>query len=133
MLIAILSQLNVVSVLAATLAGWIVGSLWHWVLGNRYAELLQRPARRSASAMVVSFIAELVMATMLFGIVHHIGAVSVERALFSAVMVWIGFVATTITVNNRLARDPFARAIIDGAHWLIVLLVMGAVIGAFGD
>ncbi len=136
MLAAILSQLKVVSVVVAALGGWVFGSLWYWALGMKWASALKQPAgsinRPTASAIVISLVAELIMATMLFGIVFHIGEVNVERALFSAVMVWIGFVATTVTVNNRFARDSWARALIDAGHWLGVLLVMGAIIGAFG-
>ncbi len=138
MLAAILSQLKVVTVIVAALAGWIFGALWYWALGQQWAKSLQRtlpggpPDRPGASAIVISLVAELVMATMLFGIVFHIGEVNVERALFSAVMLWIGFVATTVTVNNRFARDSWSRTLIDAGHWLGVLLVMGLVIGLFG-
>jgi Protein of unknown function (DUF1761) len=136
MLAAILSQLKVLSVVVAALGGWVFGALWYWALGRQWANALKQPAgainRPAASAIVISLVAELIMATMLFGIVFHIGEVSVERALFSAVMVWIGFVATTVTVNNRFARDSWARTLIDAGHWLGVLLVMGAIIGTFG-
>ena len=135
MLAAILSQLKFVSVVAAALAGWIFGSLWYWALGKAWAKSLNRPgtpARPAASAIVISLVAELVMAAMLFGIVFHIGEVNVERALFSAAMVWIGFVATTVTVNYRFGHDSWARTLIDAGHWLGVLLVMGLVIGLIG-
>ncbi len=136
MLLAILSQLKVLSVVVAALAGWIFGSLWYWALGQQWRSSLQQalPAgyRRGAVAIIISLVAELIMATMLFGIVFHLGEVNVERALFSAVMVWIGFVATTVTVNNRFARDSWSRTLIDAGHWLGVLLVMGLVIGLFG-
>ena len=55
-----------------------------------------------------------------------------ERALFSATMLWAGFVATTIVVNHRFARDSWTRTLIDAGHWLGVLWVMGLVIGLFG-
>jgi hypothetical protein len=46
--------------------------------------------------------------------------------------VWFGFVITTLAVNNSFAmRKPILIAI-DGGHWLAVLLVMGAIIGAMG-
>ncbi len=138
MLAAILSQLKVLSVVVAALAGWIFGSLWYWALGRQWQKSLQRPLpagslnRPGAAAIVISLVAELIMATMLFGIVFHIGEVNVERALFSAFMVWVGFVATTVTVNNRFARDSWSRTLIDAGHWLGVLLVMGLAIGLFG-
>ncbi len=122
MLTAIVSQLKVLSVVVAALGGWIFGLLYYRALGRRPA----------VSAIVITFFADLVMATMLFGIVFHIGEVNVERALFSAIMIWIGFVATTLTVNGRLAQDSWSKTLIDAGHWLGVLLVMGLVIGLFG-
>ena len=139
MLAAILSQLKVVTVIVAALAGWIFGALWYWALGRQWAKSLQRtlpagtlqiaPALRT---MVISLVAELVMATMLFGIVFHIGEVNVERALFSAVMLWIGFrrrrPSSSTTVSPGI---PGPWSLIDAGHWLGVLLVMGLVIGPF--
>ena len=43
-----------------------------------------------------------------------------------------GFVATTITVNNAFQKRSFALTLIDGGHWLLVLLVQGTVLGLMG-
>ena len=137
MLAAILSQVNYLSVLVAAIAGWIFGSLWYWLLGSAWMKALgwaeTGPSAPPIATMILSFLCELLMAAALFGIIHHIGEATIVRALFSAFMIWLGFVATTLAVNYRFARRPWSLVLIDGGHWLGVLLIMGIVIGAFGD
>lgn len=141
MLAAIVSNLNFLSVLAATVAGWLFGAVWYtalakpWIAAQGWRgreDMPQKTGAAAAAPFIISFVAELIMATMLFGIVHHIGEVNVRRALFSAFFIWLGFVATTTTVNYAFpARRPMLT-VIDAGHWLGVLLVMGLVIGLFG-
>ncbi len=141
MLDAILSNLNILTVLAATVAAWLFGAVWYTALSRPWMaaqgwrgreDMPQKHGLAAAAPFIVSFVAELVMATMLFGIIQHIGEVNVRRALFSAFFIWLGFVATTITVNNAFPSRRPLLSVIDAGHWLGVLIVMGLVIGAFG-
>src|SRR5674476_745221 len=43
-----------------------------------------------------------------------------------------GFVITTLVVNNTFGMRSAKLIAIDGGHWLAVLLLMGAIIGAWG-
>jgi hypothetical protein len=45
---------------------------------------------------------------------------------------WLGFVVTTIAVNNGFAGRKPALTDIESLHWLGVLVVEGLIIGAFG-
>ncbi|MEV8805597.1 DUF1761 domain-containing protein, partial [Mesorhizobium ciceri] len=47
-------------------------------------------------------------------------------------VLWLGFVATTLSVNHRYENFGWDLTLIDGGHWLGVLLIIGAVIGWFG-
>jgi hypothetical protein len=56
----------------------------------------------------------------------------VRGGLISGAIVWAGFVLTTLAVNNTFGlRSPKLIAI-DGGHWLLVLLAMGAIVGGWG-
>jgi len=46
--------------------------------------------------------------------------------------VWLGFIATTQTVNYSFGKRPLKLLLIDSGHWLVVLLLQGAVIGFMG-
>ena len=83
---------------------------------------------------LLALIAEIVMAWVLAGLMAHLGpgAVTVWNGIVSAAFVWLGFVATSVAVNNMFGMKPVMLSVIDAGHWLAVLIVMGAIIGAFG-
>lgn len=131
------------AVLVAAIAGWLAGAVWYTVLaepwmrasGRSKVEIMaSRQGLRGAAPFVIAFLAEFVMAYVLAGAVGHLGPgqVTVRNGIVSGVILWAGFVATTLLVNNTFGGRKPTLAVIDGGHWLLVLVVMGAVIGAFG-
>jgi ABC-type transport system involved in cytochrome c biogenesis permease subunit len=82
--------------------------------------------------MIIAFVAQLVMALMLAGLMGHIGAPSVMIGVISGALVWLGFVITTITVNNAFQKRNVSLTVIDGGHWLAVLALQGVVLGLVG-
>jgi len=71
---------------------------------------------------------------MLAGLLAHLGAgqVTLRNGIISAVFLWFGFVLTTMTVNYSFSGRDRRLLLIDLGNWLLVLLVIGAVIGAIG-
>jgi hypothetical protein len=59
-------------------------------------------------------------------------AISVKNGAITGLHCWVAFVITTMVVNNGFAGRDARRLLIDGGHWLIVLLLMGAIIGGMG-
>ena len=72
------------------------------------------------------------MAWMLAGLLGHFGAVTFDNGVITAAFIWFGFVITTLAVNNIFGLRRHVLIVIDGGHWLGVLLLMGAIIGAWG-
>jgi hypothetical protein len=139
---------NYVAVLVAAIAGWLIGAGWYNVLskpwvtahGRTMAEFqAQADAAKGTPAawmpFVLAFLAELVMAWVLAGLLAHLGAgqVTAWNGIVSAAFVWLGFVLTTVGVNNMYGMKKPMLTVIDAGHWLAVLLAMGAIIGAFGS
>jgi len=81
---------------------------------------------------IYALVAELVMAWVLAGVIGHVGAVTLRSGVISAAFCWLGFVITAMVVNNSFAMRDWRLLWIDGGHWLLVLLLMGAIIGAMG-
>lgn len=139
------SGLNYLAVVIAAVAGFGVGALWYSVLfskawmeamGTTEAEIRAgrdgRPPMPFAILLGASLVGNLIMAAVLSAILHSLGAATVGGGLIAGFLVWLGFVITVMGVNNAFGmRKPMLTAI-DGGHWLVVLLVMGAIIGAFG-
>ena len=126
--------LNYLAVLVAAIAGFGFGAAWYTLLGKSWmaAVGLREQPRPSAGPFVTAFICQLVMAWVLAGIIGHLGEISVRQATISAAFVWLGFIATALTVNHRFQGAPWSLTLIDAGHWLGVLLVMAVVIGLFG-
>jgi hypothetical protein len=128
------------AVVGAAVASWIFGALWYGLLGARWmaalgttkSELMGPSGKPSPAPFVLSFVAELVMAWTLAGLVGHMGPVTVRSALITAFFAWVGFVITTMLVNNAYTQRQAALTVIDGGHWLGVLLVQALVIGSIG-
>ena len=131
--------MNYLSIVVAALAGFGVGAIWYMVLGQAWLDALGKTeddikgsGASQAMPFVIALVADLVMAIMLAGLMGHLGNVSIRGGLISAFFVWVGFVITTMGVNHAFSGANPQLTVIDGGHWLAVLLVMGAIIGAFG-
>ncbi len=136
----IFSGVNTIAVVIATLAGFGLGAVWYMVLGKVWlraigkteAEIKQDQGAAKALPFIIALIALFVMALMLAGLIGHLGYVTIKGGVVSGFFVWVGFVITTMGVNHAFGGAKPMLTLIDGGHWLAVLLVMGAVIGAFG-
>ena len=127
------SGINYLAVLGAAIAAFVFGALYYGLLGKQWmAAAGLSEAKPKVSTMAISFICELVMAYLLAGLIGHIGDVTVRIAVISAAFIWVGFVATTLIVNHRYGGAKWSLTLIDGAHWLGVLLIMALVIGLVG-
>ena len=139
--------INYLAVIVAAIIGWVVGAAWYMGLSKQWIDAhgktleqvkAEGEARRGTPAawlpFLLALVAEIVMAWVLAGLVGHLGPgqVTVRNGIISAAFVWVGFVATTVTVNNMFSFRRPKLSVIDGGHWLAVLIVMGAIIGAFG-
>lgn len=132
--------INYVGILAAAVAAWLVGAVWYGVLGKQWLAALgwteadmagpDGKRRMPVGPMILSFVAALIMAFLLSGLMGHIGAATVRSGIISGALVWVGFVVTTIAVNNAFQQRKVMLTVIDGGHWLLALIVQGAVLGA---
>ena len=132
---------NYIAVLVAASVAWIFGGIWYrllakpWMAAHGFTSEQIRAHHGDHTAMwplIVSFVADLIMAWMLAGLLGHFGAVTFDNGVITAAFIWFGFVITTLAVNNIFGLRRHVLIVIDGGHWLGVLLLMGAIIGAWG-
>ncbi len=80
-----------------------------------------------------SAVVELVMAYVLALITPLLmGGVSIGAAIQVAVLMWVGFVITTLIMNHRYEGMKWSLTVIDGLHILGVLVIQGVALGIFG-
>ena len=119
--------MNYLAIVIAAVAAWLAGAGWYMALGKTWAAALGTTPAQMAQArqrpggflpFVYAFIAELLMAWILAGLLGHIGAFTLRGGIISAAFCWAGFVITTMVVNNGFAGRDARLLLIDGGHWL---------------
>jgi hypothetical protein len=136
-----LANINWLAVIVAGVAGWLVGAVWYNVLSKQWlaaqGKTMETAKQQAAGQslpvlLIVVFVANLIMAVMLYGIMTHVGPFTIRAGLISGALCWLGFVATTVTANYAFQGRKPMLTVIDGGYWLVVLLVIGAILGWFG-
>ena len=131
--------MNYLAVLVAAFAAFGWGAIYYMTLSNQWLTAVgmtkeQMQTNRTAMPFIISFVALLVMGWVLAGTLGHLGPaqVTLKNGIISALFLWLGFVVTTIFVNNAYPGRKYSLSVIDSIHWLGVLVIQGAIIGAMG-
>jgi len=135
--------ISLVSVLAATVAGWVFGAVWYGALFSRQwmaaagltPEKINGPSGRpSPVPFVISFVLEFVMAYVLAVLFLHTAkdGITLGAALAAAFFLWLGFVFTTMAINHRYTMQPWSLTAIDGGHFLGVMLIQAGILALLG-
>ena len=129
-------EISWLSVLAAAIASFAFGAVWYLSLGKQWLAAIAKTEEEVAPAgktnpapFVITFFIQILMAWLLAGLIGHIGQFSLMNGLVTAFWCWLAFIITTMTVNHRYSLAPWSLTLIDGAHWLGVVLIQGAITG----
>jgi hypothetical protein len=139
-------NLNYLPVLIAAIASFAFGAVWYGALGRQWmaargvseADMARAKAQMGPIpvAYIVAFVAQLIMAWMFAGVLLHMAlgglATSIRTGIISGFFLWLGFVITTMAVDHAFQGAKASLTLIDGGHWLGVLLIQGAILGWWG-
>ena len=131
--------MNYLAILLAAFAAFGWGAAYYMTLSKQWLTAVgmskeQMETNRTAVPFIISFVALLVMGWVLAGTLGHLGPgqVTLKNGIISALFLWLGFIATTVFVNNAYPGRKYSLSVIDSIHWLGVVVIQGAVIGALG-
>ena len=141
-----MGNLNYWPVLVAALASFAFGAVWYRTLSRQWmaaaglsaADMEKRKAAMGAVPLpyVIALVALLIMAWMFAGVLTHLArsgmVVGLRAGVISGFFLWFGFVMTTLAVNHAFQGARRSLTLLDGGHWLGVLLVQGAILGWWG-
>jgi hypothetical protein len=128
------------AVLVAAIASFAFGGVWYGLLSKQWmaaagvSEKFVKGAGTGPSPVpfIIAFAALLVMAWMLAGVFLHLSsggiALTLRSGLISGALIWAGFVMTSLIVNHAFQGAKRMLTLIDGGHWLGVLLIQSAVL-----
>jgi len=131
------ADVNWIALLAAAVASFAFGALWYMSLAKPWMAAIGRTeaelkAQASPLPYVIALVAQLVMAFVLMQLLVRLDALGLGAALKAALFLWLGFVLTTLAVNHGFQQSRRALTLIDGGHWLGVMLVQALVISLVG-
>lgn len=126
-------------IFAAAVASFVVGFIWYLpgVFGNAWMAMIGMSQKEMedgkntgmASSMVVGFIAQLIMAFVLYMFMEMNADTSPAGGAAVGALAWLGFVATTMLGSVLWEKRPVKLFLLNAAHWLVALIVMGFVLG----
>jgi hypothetical protein len=139
----IFAGINYLAIVIAAVAAWLASAAWYMSLSRHYVAALGKTPEQMAAdrkkpgaflPFVYAFVANVIIAWMLAGLLAHLGAgqVTLRNGVISGAFVWFGFILTTMVVNYSFTGRDKRLLLIDTGNWLIVLLVIGAIIGSIG-
>jgi Protein of unknown function (DUF1761) len=135
--------ISYLAVIVAAVAAWLVSAAWYMSLGRIYQAALGKTPEQCKAEMkkpgtllpfVYAFIGDIIIAWMIAGVLGHLGTgqVTLRNGVISGAFLWFGFILTTMAVNFSFSGRDKRLLLIDAGNWLIVLIVIGAVVGAIG-
>jgi hypothetical protein len=135
--------INYLAVVIAAAAAWLASAAWYMSLSTPYIAALGKTPEQMAAdrkkpwaflPFVYAFVANVIIAWMLAGVLGHLGPdqVTLRNGVISGAFLWFGFILTTMSVNYSFAGRDRRLLLIDTGNWLVVLVVIGAVIGGIG-
>lgn len=129
-------SINFLAVLACGIASMVIGYVWYspalfakpWIKLNGFGKDGMAMKNGMAKTYTIMFISSLVTAWVLAHVVVFGGSITLKDGLLMGLMVWIGFVATSMLNGFLFGKKPFALYLIDSGYWLVTLMAMGVIL-----
>lgn len=124
----------ILAILAAGLAGWIFGAIWYGALGKVWQRALGldpetcKNQKMPLAPLVVSLLAALVMSAVMYQLLSNLGVLGIGPAALAGLTIGVGFLATSILVNNMFQQKSFKLTVIDAGHWVLAVTVEAVVL-----
>lgn len=133
--------INFWPILIATIVGFGIGALWYSpiLFGKEWMTLMKisekdidaAKAKGMWKSYLTHFIAHIVSFGVLAFFIASSNATTPADGVFIGFIVWLGFIVPMGISNLLWRKDPFKLVLIDTFQLLTVLLVGGAIIGAW--
>lgn len=138
-LIEALQNLNYIAVAIATIASYILGFVWyHWaVFGRAWANVLGLSKEEAdnteglGGAFAISLVSGLSKTLMIAFLLSALNISGLLSGSFFGAVVAIAFTATSLGYYNGFARTSAKLTLINSAHSVTELALIGAIIAAF--
>lgn len=130
---------NYLAILIAAIACFLLEAAWYsyfqqaWLSGvGRTREWLMGPgALNPAIQYGTALLAAAVMATAISCVTQLTGAQTALRGIRAGALLWLGFEITAWSTEYAFEVRPLSLLGINAGFWLIGMMLMGAIVGAW--
>jgi hypothetical protein len=129
---------NYLAIAVATVACFLFEALWYslfldvWLQGIGHDRIWLSTTRANLPLQcVIALVAEGLIAGTISGFMQLTGPTTPVRGIRVAACLWLGCVFSTIAVADVFALRSYASFAISSAFWLVGMVLMGAIIGAW--
>lgn len=129
---------NWMAVFAATIVAFLIGGAFYGAVGKRWMRAARidpaTPMKMTPVLIATTLVMEFVMSLLTAGTFFHLNLPeqSLRAGLIAGFLLWLGFILPTMTINHRYQDYGWDLTFIDGLHWLLVMLGIGATIALLG-
>ena len=126
-----MNDVNFLAVGVATVAAFILSSLWYTVFGRQLAGLddaYADPGAMPAWTVVAELVRSLVVATVLAWLAVSIDITDWAGAVGLGLAAWIGFPVVLLTGSVIHENVPWKLAAIHAGDWLVKLVVVTVIV-----
>ena len=128
-----MTPLNPIAIGGAALAAFAASSVWYLVLGKELAKVSpafasQKPAAWKMLAVIAQ---SLVLASVVAWLLRLIGDLGWLRSAGVGVLLWIGLPAVQWAGSMLWEKVPLRMAAIHAGDWLVKLVLVCAIVGAW--
>ena len=121
------------AVLIAAVAQWLLGALWYgFVFKARWMALVGIPEgdkpKNAWFPMVASFVANLVLSTVLAHMVKWSGGTNMQHGIYVGAICWAGFMAPVMFTEHIFERRPAKLFAINAVYWLLAMMIGGGIL-----
>lgn len=134
-------DVNYAAVLVASVASMVIGGLWYSPLlfgkawtklsGMTEKQLAEAKKKGMAKSYIAAYVGSALMAYILAHFAKYAGAATPIEGAMAGFWAWLGFVAPVLSGAVLWEGKPVKLYILNIAHYLVALLVMGAIVAAW--
>jgi hypothetical protein len=133
--------INYPAVLVAAIVQFVLGATWYspvlfakkWMALTGVTEEMARSMSggQIAYAYVGSLVSFLITYYVMAHFTHYTNSKTVKQGAQTGFWLWLGFVATSLFVNDAYQNKQFTLWLIDAGYWLVSLIVGGIVLAVW--
>jgi hypothetical protein len=127
-------DVNLLTVLVATIVVFVIGATYYAVLGEQLAEVREAAAsgeQPSPSQIGVELLRSLILAAVVAGLASQGEIDEWSGGLALGLALWVGFPFVLWTGAMIHENTPWKLAVIHAGDWLVKLVVLGVIVSVW--